>query len=135
MFVGTISSSGAEWFDALLVACVIVPSLFRESVSSSVWLWVPLCGDAVGLFRVEYGGEYGGEYGLYGGEFRNRLGSVSFSDWLMPIRWAALLSTVSMCNVPPSAAFAALFVMLRISWLEFVLSSSEYITLVSLVIL
>ena len=90
-----------------------------------------LCGDAVGLFRVEYGGEYG----LYGGEFRNRFVSVSFSDWLMPICWAALLSPVSMRNVPPSAAFAALFVMSRIYRPEFVLSSSEYLTLVSLVIL
>ena len=106
-------------------------SIFRESVSLSVWSWVSLCGDAIRLFRAEYGGENG----LYGGEFRDRFVSVSSLDWFMPIRWAALLSPVSIRNVPPSAAFAALFVISRIFRLDFVLSSSEYLTFVSLVIL
>ena len=97
----------------------------------SIRSWVSLCGDAIGLFRTEYGGEND----LYGGEFRDRFVFVSSSDLSMPICWAALLSPVSMRNVPPSAAFAALFVMSRIFRLKFVLSSSEYLTFVSLAIL
>ena len=97
----------------------------------SIRSWVSLCGDAIGLFRTEYGGENG----LYGGEFRDRFVFVSSSGWSMLICWAALLSPVSIRNVPPSAALAALFVISKIFRLEFVLSSSENLTIVSLVIL
>ena len=97
----------------------------------SIRSWVSLCGDAIGLFRTENGGENV----LYSGEFRDCFVCISSSVWSMLICWAALLFPVSIRNVPPSAALAALFVISRMFRLEFVLSSSENLTIVSLLIL